>query len=58
MNASGGNGVSVFAHLDEIKEGANLWGLVHKDGYVSCSLVERFHETAQLVAGLIADKPG
>jgi len=50
--------VSVFAHLDEIKEGANLWGLVHKDGYVSCSLVERFHETAQLVAGLIADKPG
>ncbi|RWC09526.1 MAG: hypothetical protein EOS51_24290 [Mesorhizobium sp.] len=38
INKSSESGISVFARLDEIRESKNFFGLVKKDGYVSCSL--------------------
>ncbi|GLS35727.1 hypothetical protein GCM10010869_13160 [Mesorhizobium tianshanense] len=38
MNKSSENGISVFARLDEFRSGGNLFGIIKKDGYVSCSL--------------------
>jgi IPT/TIG domain len=37
-NASTENGISLFARVDEIKDGSSLWGISRKDGYVSCTV--------------------
>jgi len=43
-NSTTENGISAFARVDEIKDSSNFFGVVKKDGYVSCNVLGTIYQ--------------